>query len=94
MVDTGLELKFDTPYRFAVAVYPQEGKYDVAIRDDRDTVVHTGLSFRDKNPGYANVVHFSITAGNPMDDLGFSLDNLQVRPLRFESIRQELDLSN
>ncbi len=37
MIDTGMSLKSGVIYSFAVAVYPDIAKYDVAIRDDVTT---------------------------------------------------------
>jgi hypothetical protein len=91
MVDSGMKLKFGVTYRFAVAVYPHEGRYDAAIRDDEQTVVRTGLSFRDRSAGLANVFHIAISADKSNDDLGISLDSLRIHPLKDMDVQQQLE---
>jgi hypothetical protein len=94
MVDTGMKLKFGVVYHFAVAVYPQERRYDAAIRDDEQTVVKTGLHFRDRNAADANVFHATACVDHPTDELGFSLDSIRVQPLKDLDIKQQLQDSN
>jgi hypothetical protein len=92
MVDTGMTLKFGVVYHFAVAVYPQERKYDAAIRDDERTVVRTGLYFRDRSATDANVFHATISADLPTDERGFTLDSVRVQPLNNLDIKRQLDI--
>jgi hypothetical protein len=92
MVDTGIELQFDTVYHFAVAVYPAEGRYDAAIRDGDRTVVHTGLSFRSGTTDLANVLHFAISTNKASDDVGFSLSGVRIEPLSGIDSQREIDL--
>jgi len=80
-IDTGMPLKFNELYHFAVAVYPREGRYDVAIRDDEETVVHQGMAFRNSSTDPANVLHFSLIASDPNDEVGYSLDSIHIRQL-------------
>lgn len=81
MVDSGMMLKAGVVYRLAVAVYPQERRYDVAIRDDVRTFTRRGLGFRDPTLADARVIHLTVSADNPDDDLSFSIDSLRVEPL-------------
>ena len=90
MVDTGMQLKFGVIYHFAVAIYPQERRYDAAIRDDEQTVVRTGLHFRDREAADANVFHATVSADHPTDELGFTLDSVRVQPLKDLDIKQQL----
>jgi hypothetical protein len=91
MVDTGMKLKYGVVYHFAVAIYPQAGKYDAAIRDDEQTVVHTGLHFRDRKAIDSNVFHATVSVDNSKDKLEFSLDSIRVQPLRNLDLKQQLD---
>lgn len=81
MVDSGMTLKPGVVYRFAVAVYPQQRRYDVAIRDDVRMFTRRGLGFRDPTLADARVIHLSVSANHPDDDLSFSIDSLRVEPL-------------
>lgn len=91
MVDTGMKLKPGVIYRFAIAVYPGEARYDAAIRDDKQTVVRTGLTFRNRDRVPANVLHFAVNADQPNEDLAFSLDSVQIQPLAAGTLRQQLE---
>jgi hypothetical protein len=83
MVDTGIELKANVVYRFALVVYPQEKKYDFAIRDDnKHTFKQEGLSFRSDVDEPAQVLHFGMTSEYNSDDLRFSLDAIRIEPLK------------
>lgn len=81
MVNTGMKFKPGVVYRFAVAVYPQKGEYNAAIRDDERTVVHTGLKFRNKKSFRANAVHFGVGAKDENSDASFSLDSVCIEQL-------------
>lgn len=90
MVDTGMELKFDVVYTFAVAVYPEQKRYDAAICDDKQSFVHTGMWYRNRDSEPANVFHAMVMTNEPARDLGFSLDSLHVQPLEGTDLRQHL----
>jgi hypothetical protein len=82
MVDSGMELKQGVVYRFAIVVYPAEKKYDVAIRDDQQTFMRTGLSFRNRSGEAGHVVHFGAYSDRSTDDFRFSLDSVRIEPLK------------
>jgi hypothetical protein len=82
MVDSGMELKAGVVYRFAVVVYPEEMKYDVAIRDNEQTFMRTGLSFRNLSGEGGQVVHFGAASENNINDYRFSLDSVHIEPLK------------
>ncbi len=90
MVDTGMSLKAGVVYRFAVVVYPEEARYDFAIRDDEQTFARTGLKFRDREAGAANVLHFSVSANDRSDDLSFSVGSIRIEPLRDEDVQHRV----
>lgn len=92
MVGSGMKLKPGVVYRFAVAVYPQERRYDVAIQDDKKTFTHEGLTFRDAATEDARVIHFAASANHPEDDLSFSLDSIRVDPLTKSSALKRIGL--
>jgi hypothetical protein len=94
MIDTGMPIKFNVIYHFAIAVYPQEARYDAAIRDDERTVVRTGLSFRSRDTAPANVVHFAARVNEPTEELAFSLDSVRIQPLKSGTIHQQLEAGN
>ena len=81
MVDSGMKLKPGVVYRFAVAVYPKERRYDVAIQDDEQTFTREGLAFRDCATEEGRVLHFTASANYPEDDLSFSIDSIRIDPL-------------
>src|SRR5690606_14447112 len=58
LVDTGLTFKPGIVYRFAIAVDPETGRYDAAIRDDQEVVIRTGLAFANEPAEPARVIHF------------------------------------
>jgi hypothetical protein len=91
MVDTGMTIKANVLYHFAVAIYPQEAKYDAAIRDDEQTVVRTGLAFRSRETVPANVIHFTMHATKANDKRSFSLDSVHIEPLSNTSLREQLE---
>lgn len=82
MVDSGMELKAGVVYRFAVVVYPEDKKYDVAIRDDEKTFMRTGLSFRNRSGDLGKVIHFGASSDRDTDDIRFSLDAIHIEPLK------------
>jgi hypothetical protein len=88
MVDTGMKLKPGVIYRFAVAVYPRERRYDVAIQDDEQTFTHDGLTFRDCATEDGRVLHFTASANHPEDDLSFSIDSIRIDSLTSSSALQ------
>lgn len=81
MVNTGMTLKPDVVYRFAVVVYPKRAKYDVAIQDDQGTYTRTGLTFRNKSTVPANMLHFGVNTNERTSDAAFSLDSLRIESL-------------
>jgi hypothetical protein len=81
LVDSGMMLKPRVVYHFAVAVYPEDARYDVAIRDDEHTVIRTNLTFRNQTSGPSNVIHFGTRSEDETADLAFSLDSIRVEPL-------------
>jgi hypothetical protein len=89
LMDTGMTLKPGVVYRFAVAVYPEEARYDAAIRDDVETVYRQGLSFRSGNPGPANVLHFGTRSEDETANLAFSLDSIRVEPLGKDGLQEQ-----
>jgi hypothetical protein len=91
MIDTGLKLKTGVIYHFAIAVYPQQARYDAAIRDDEKTFVHTGLSFRSRESAPANVIHFALNVSRANDDLSYSLDSIRIRPIKSGGVREQLE---
>jgi hypothetical protein len=91
MIDTGMEVKFGVIYHFAVVVYPQEARYDAAIRDDKMTVVRRGLSFRSRESVPANVLHFALNVAHPNDNLAFSLDSVRIQPWNGGGVQQQLE---
>jgi hypothetical protein len=91
MVDTGMKLKPGVVYQFAVAVYPQEHRYDAAIRDEEKTFVRKGLGFRSGATTIpANVVHFCTSTNDPDDDTSFSLDSVRVEPLTESGLEERI----
>jgi len=90
MVDTGMKLRPGVVYNFAVAVYPQEGRYDAAIRDDQQTVIRTGLKFRNSEATQQNVVHFNIRTANKKRKLGFSLDSVRIEPMEDDGLQRRI----
>lgn len=90
MVDTGMELKAGVIYRFAVVVYPEIGRYDVAIRDDKTTFTKTGLRFRNPELTTSNVIHFGASANTPTDDFSFSVDSIRIEPLEKGGIQDHV----
>ena len=90
MVDTGMKIKIGVLYHFAVAVYPQEARYDAAIRDDEQTVVRTGLAFRSRENVPANVIHFTTHTTDSNDKRSFSLDSVRIHPLVDGGLQQQL----
>jgi hypothetical protein len=93
MVDTGMKLKRGVAYHFAIAVYPREGRYDAAIRDDSKTFVRTGLNFRNHAESCANVIHFSVSSDDAGDDTSFSLDAVRIEPLAEGGLEQRIQTS-
>lgn len=91
MIDTGMSIKPGVLYHFAVAVYPQEARYDAAIRDDEQTVVRTGLVFRSRQTVPANVIHFTMHTPKSNDKRSFSLDSVRIESLANTSLRQQLE---
>ena len=91
MVDSGMTLKPGVVYRFAVGVYPQERRYDVAIRDDVRTFTRRGLGFRNPQSADARVIHFSQSASHPDDDLSFSIDSMRIEPMIESSSREQFN---
>lgn len=94
LVDSGMTLKPGVVYRFAVAVYPEKAKYDVAIRDDEQTVVRAGLSFRNQSAVAANIVHFGIRSEDETADMAFSLDSVRIEQFDDGDISEEVQLQN
>jgi hypothetical protein len=91
MVNTGMKIKSNVLYRFAVAVYPEQARYDAAIRDDKETVVRTGLNFRSREPAPSNVLHFTMHALRSNDKRSFSLDSVRIEPLANQSLQEQLE---
>lgn len=90
MVDTGMKMRFDVVYTFAVAVYPKERRYDAAISDGEKSFVHTGMWFRNRGSEQANVFHAMVMTNDPAREIGFSFDSLHVQPLDGADLRQHL----
>lgn len=94
MVDTGLAFKPGIIYRFAVIVYPETSRYDVAIRDDRETYTRVGLAFRDPKAGPSNVLHFGASANQPEDDMSFSIDSIRIEQLTDGDVKQHVMIAD
>jgi len=91
MIDTGMEFKPNVVYQFAVVVYPDESRYDAAIRDDEKTFSRTGLLFRFPKSKGANVIHFNIRTAKEKKDLGFSLDSVRIEQLQDGGLKQGIE---